>query len=97
MLEKEPYLKRQRQEPEECRFFRQYLFMCITSAFNNLKYMIPALHPDELGVDATEAVHVGDDPTNDKQGALAAGLESWYAQLFHNLRPIFCWKSLNRI
>ncbi|KAG0564022.1 hypothetical protein KC19_8G076600 [Ceratodon purpureus] len=30
-----------------------------------------------LGVDATAAVHVGDDPTNDKQGALAAGLESW--------------------
>lgn len=33
--------------------------------------------PDELGVDASVAVHVGDDPTNDKQGALAAGLESW--------------------
>ncbi|KAG0608022.1 hypothetical protein M758_8G071800 [Ceratodon purpureus] len=30
-----------------------------------------------LGVDATATVHVGDDPTNDKQGALAAGLESW--------------------
>jgi hypothetical protein len=32
---------------------------------------------DELGVDASVAVHVGDDSTNDKQGALAAGLESW--------------------
>lgn len=32
---------------------------------------------NELGVDASVAVHVGDDSTNDKQGALAAGLESW--------------------
>ncbi|XP_024401029.1 uncharacterized protein [Physcomitrium patens] len=32
---------------------------------------------NELDVDASAAVHVGDDPTNDKQGALAAGLESW--------------------
>ena len=35
------------------------------------------LRLDELGVDASVAVHVGDDPTNDKQGALNAGLESW--------------------
>lgn len=32
---------------------------------------------NELCVDAKVAVHVGDDPVNDKQGALAAGLESW--------------------
>lgn len=39
--------------------------------------MLSVLHLDELDVDASAAVHVGDDPTNDKQGALAAGLESW--------------------
>lgn len=59
----------------------------MTSGFSILKYVLSVLLPDELGVDATVAVHVGDDPTNDKQGALAAGLESWYAQLHHNLRP----------
>jgi FMN phosphatase YigB (HAD superfamily) len=32
---------------------------------------------NELGVDASVAMHVGDGSTNDKQGALATGLESW--------------------
>ena len=44
---------------------------------------------DALGVDATAAVHVGDDPTNDKQGALAAGLESWYCTPYSTILPIF--------
>lgn len=44
---------------------------------------------DALGVDATAAVHVGDDPTNDKQGALAAGLESWYCKPSSTILPIF--------
>lgn len=35
------------------------------------------LYTAQLGVVASNAVHVGDDPTNDKQGAIAVGLESW--------------------
>lgn len=32
---------------------------------------------DQLGVDVTKAIHVGDDPRNDKMGADALGIDSW--------------------
>lgn len=35
------------------------------------------LYTGQLGVVASNAVHVGDDPKADKQGAIAVGLESW--------------------
>lgn len=60
----------------------------VTSGFSILKNMLLAVLSDELCVNAEVAVHVGDDPTNDKQGALAAGLESWYALLIHYLRLV---------
>jgi FMN phosphatase YigB (HAD superfamily) len=34
---------------------------------------------DQIGVEASKAVHVGDDETADKAGANAIGLECWYA------------------
>ena len=37
--------------------------------------------PDQIGVEATNAVHVGDDETADKSGANAIGLECWYADI----------------
>lgn len=34
---------------------------------------------EQIGVEASNAVHVGDDETADKAGANAIGLECWYA------------------
>jgi FMN phosphatase YigB (HAD superfamily) len=34
---------------------------------------------DQIGVEASKAVHIGDDGTADKAGANAVGLECWYA------------------
>ncbi|XP_024519441.1 haloacid dehalogenase-like hydrolase domain-containing protein 3 isoform X2 [Selaginella moellendorffii] len=34
-------------------------------------------HADELGVQARDTVHVGDDPVADKQGANAVGIDAW--------------------
>ncbi len=33
--------------------------------------------PDQLGAEAMDAVHVGDDLVNDKQGANRAGIDAW--------------------
>lgn len=37
---------------------------------------------DRIGVEASKAIHVGDDETADKAGANAIGLDCWYAKSF---------------
>lgn len=44
---------------------------------------------DNIGVEASKAVHVGDDEAADKAGANAIGLECWYAEYFFLCISIF--------
>jgi len=51
-----------------------------------MKFVVFCLS-DQIGLEASKAVHVGDDETADKAGANAIGLECWYAEYFSFVFP----------